>query len=156
MYKSLHFPLLLSNMYVDFRWLLQKRSRQLTYVTRCFYTWVTPPSDLKNQNLSKNIPCYRKLRWIILQDDAFSAVLLHTSLQNMLWNFVSSDRWQQSDQDFYVQLDWTPSINTRRIKLPTNRKGYDKSETTVGKLSTRKIQICWVHFSVIILWPLNF
>ena len=30
----------------------------------------------------------------------------------------------------------------KKNNLPANQKGYDNSETTVGKLSTRKIQIC--------------
>ena len=37
-----------------------------------------------------------------------------------------------------------------KINLPTNQKGYDKSETTDEKLSARRIQIYWVYFSVII------
>ena len=37
-----------------------------------------------------------------------------------------------------IQLDWTPSRKTQKINFPTNQKGYDGSETTVGKLLTRK------------------
>ena len=40
--------------------------------------------------------------------------------------------------------------------MPANQKGYDNSETIAGKLSTRRIQICKVYFSVIIFWPLSF
>ena len=34
----------------------------------------------------------------------------------------------------YLQLDWTPSRNTRKFNSLTNQKGYDKSKTTVGKV----------------------
>ena len=42
------------------------------------------------------------------------------------------------------------SGRTRIINLPTNQKGYDTFETTVGKLSARKIQIYPDWFCVII------
>ena len=48
-----------------------------------------------------------------------------------------------------IQLDWT----WQKINLPTNQRGYDKSETTDEKLSARRIQIFWIYFSVIIFWP---
>ena len=41
----------------------------------------------------------------------------------------------------WVQLDCRSSGRTRIINLPTNQKGYDTFETTVGKLSARRIQI---------------
>ena len=44
------------------------------------------------------------------------------------------------------QLGCSPSRRTWKINLQKNQKGYDKCETTYGKLSTRKIQICLVHF----------
>ena len=50
----------------------------------------------------------------------------------------------------YVQLDCRSDIRPRIINLASNQKGYDNSETTVGKLSARRIQIFWVYFSVII------
>ena len=53
----------------------------------------------------------------------------------------------------WLQLDWTPSRSTRKINLPANWKGYDNSATTIGKLSTRKIQICLVQFCVIHFCP---
>ena len=49
-----------------------------------------------------------------------------------------------------VQLDCRSARRTQNINLPTNQKSYNNSETTVGKLSARRIQICQVHFSVII------
>ena len=52
-----------------------------------------------------------------------------------------------------IQLDQTPSRNTRKITSRTNQKGYDNSKTTVGKRSTRRIQIFRVHFLVIYFWP---
>ena len=55
-----------------------------------------------------------------------------------------SQRWENR-----IQLDWTWQKNN----LPTNQRGYDKSETTDEKLSKRRIQICWVYFSVIIFCP---
>ena len=39
------------------------------------------------------------------------------------------------------RLDCRSSGRTRKINLPTNQKGYDTFETTVGKLSARRIQI---------------
>ena len=47
---------------------------------------------------------------------------------------------------YVVQLDCRSGIRTRNIHVPTNQKGYDNSETAVGKLSARRIQICWAHF----------
>ena len=38
-------------------------------------------------------------------------------------------------------------------QLPENRKGYDNFETTVGKLSARRIQICFDYFCKIHFWP---
>ena len=55
-----------------------------------------------------------------------------------------------------LQLDWTSSISRRNINLPTNQKGYDNSETTVGKHLARRIQIFRVYFSVIIFHLLIF
>ena len=46
-------------------------------------------------------------------------------------------------------LDCRSARHTQKMNLPTNQKGYDNSETTAGKLSTRRIQIFWVYFSVI-------
>ena len=37
-----------------------------------------------------------------------------------------------------------------------NQNGYDNSETTVGKLLARRIQICRIHFSVIIFLTSHF
>ena len=34
----------------------------------------------------------------------------------------------------------------KKINLPANQMGYDNSETTVGKLSARRSQICRVDF----------
>ena len=45
-----------------------------------------------------------------------------------------------------LQLDWTSNTSRQKINLPTNQKGYDKSETTDEKLSARRIQICRVYF----------
>ena len=40
-----------------------------------------------------------------------------------------------------LQLDCRSVRRTRIINLPENQKGYDTFETTVGKLSARRIQI---------------
>ena len=48
-----------------------------------------------------------------------------------------------------LQLDCRSVRRTQKINIPTNQKGCDNSETTVGKLSARRIQICWVYISVI-------
>ena len=49
-----------------------------------------------------------------------------------------------------LQLDWTSNTSRQKINLPTNQRGYDTFETTVGKLSASRIQIYVVYFSVII------
>ena len=53
-----------------------------------------------------------------------------------------------------LQLDWTSNTSRQKINFPTNRKGYDNSETTVGKLSAGRIQICLVQFYKSHFWPL--
>ena len=45
-----------------------------------------------------------------------------------------------------VQLDWTSNTSRQKNNLPTNQKGYGTCETTVEKLSARKIQICGDYF----------
>ena len=45
-----------------------------------------------------------------------------------------------------TQLDCLSATRTRIINLPTNQKGYDTFETTVGKVSARRIRFCPVHF----------
>ena len=53
----------------------------------------------------------------------------------------------------YIQLDWMSSVSRWKIhskKKKRNRKGYDNSETTDGKLSARRIQIFCVYFCVIL------
>ena len=45
-----------------------------------------------------------------------------------------------------LQLDCWSATRTRIINLPTNQKGYDTFETTVGKLSARRIRFCPVYF----------
>ena len=40
-----------------------------------------------------------------------------------------------------LQLDCQSARRTQKINLPTNQKGYDTFETTVGKISARRIQI---------------
>ena len=49
-----------------------------------------------------------------------------------------------------LQQDCRSAIRTRKINLPVNQKGEDNSETTVGKLWARRIQIFPVLFSVVI------
>ena len=46
----------------------------------------------------------------------------------------------------YVQLDCRSARRTRTFNLPTNQKGYGNFETTVGKLSPRRIQIFRDYF----------
>ena len=45
-----------------------------------------------------------------------------------------------------VQLDYRSCGRTRIINLATNQKGYGTFETTVGKLSARRIRFCPVYF----------
>ena len=53
-------------------------------------------------------------------------------------------------KSYCIQLEWTSNTSRQKNNLPTNQKGYDKSETTDEKLSARRIQIYWVYFSLII------
>ena len=50
---------------------------------------------------------------------------------------------------FVLQLGWTSKMSRRKINFQKNQKGYDYSETTIGKLSARKIQIFQVYLCVI-------
>ena len=50
------------------------------------------------------------------------------------------------DAHLYIQLDWTSNTSRQKNNLPANQKGYDTFETTVGKLSARRIQICFDYF----------
>ena len=45
-----------------------------------------------------------------------------------------------------LQLDCWSATRTRTINLPTNQKSCDTFETTVGKLSARRIQIFPLYF----------
>ena len=47
--------------------------------------------------------------------------------------------------EMYSNNPYIPT-RTQNNTLPTNQKGYNNTETTVGKLSARKIQICLVYF----------
>ena len=49
-----------------------------------------------------------------------------------------------------VQLDCLCVTSRQKINLPTNQRSYDTFETTVGKLSARRIQICCAYFSLVI------
>ena len=57
-----------------------------------------------------------------------------------------------------LQLDRLSGIRIQKTNSRTNQKGYDKSETTYGKLLTRKthVQIFWTRFCVIHFWPFFF
>ena len=44
-----------------------------------------------------------------------------------------------------IQLDCQSARRTRKINFLTNQKGYDNSETTIEKLSARRVQICRAH-----------
>ena len=59
--------------------------------------------------------------------------------EHLPWVLVSEYSWIGRP----IQAD-------KKVNLPMSEKGYDNSETTVGKLSARRIQIFWVYFSVII------
>ena len=54
--------------------------------------------------------------------------------------------WNKNNTQSEIQLDCQSATRTRKNNLPANRKGYDTFETTVGKLSTRRIQIFRVYF----------
>ena len=66
------------------------------------------------------------------------------------YHFISKILAKIKQNSRNLQLDWTSNTSRQKINLPTNQKGYDKSETTDEKLSARRIQIYWVYFSVII------
>ena len=55
-----------------------------------------------------------------------------------------------------VQLDCRSARRTRKTNLPMNQRGYDNSTTTVGMLSTRRIQICCDYFCKVNFWCLIF
>ena len=78
---------------------------------------------LLNSRTFKNLPTVFQRKW--------ESVMYHLSLRSRL------------------QLDWTASRRTQKVNSPVNQKGYDKSETTIRKLSARKIQICCAYFCVI-------
>ena len=48
-----------------------------------------------------------------------------------------------------LQLDWTSKTSWWKINLLTNKKGYDNSEPTAGKLLATRIHIFRVYFCVI-------
>ena len=68
---------------------------------------------------------------------------------------------QQSIQPNLMAKDLTiitvrlePQKTHTKYEFLEKRKDYDKSETTYGKLSTRRIQICFVYFWVVHFRPL--
>ena len=79
---------------------------------------------------------------------------LHASSTNPVKLLSSSPDISLHTDSLSIQLDWTPSRNTRKINCRMNQKGYDNSETTVGKLSARRIQICFDYFCKIHFWSL--
>ena len=65
------------------------------------------------------------------------------------WSPVCSVRWVpgfQCSGGLTLQLDCWSATRTRIINLPTNQKGYDTFETTVRKLSVRRIELDLVKF----------
>ena len=54
----------------------------------------------------------------------------------------------EEDQESRIDYSWIERQrpNRRKINLPANRKSYDNSETTVGQLLVRRIQIFRVYF----------
>ena len=53
---------------------------------------------------------------------------------------------------FLLQLYCQSARRTHKINSLTNQKGYDNFETTVGKISVRRIQICFYCFCKINFW----
>ena len=49
----------------------------------------------------------------------------------------------------HLQLDCSSNMNTRKINSRTNQNDYGNFETTVGKLSARRIQISWANFCLV-------
>ena len=68
----------------------------------------------------------------------------HTDLAPISIRDNNISRWE-------VQLDWISNTSRRKINLPTNQNGYDTFETTVGKLSARRIHICCDYFCLCII-----
>ena len=111
-----------------------------------------PTPSLEDEEREEYTPFY----WLVLTVNPFRAYML--VYKCVPTNIIIKTR-QHFLNMFYsgiycltfslLQLDWTLSRNTRKINSPTNQKGYDNSETTVGKLSARKIQIFQVHYCVI-------
>ena len=56
----------------------------------------------------------------------------------------------------YSWIERQLHMNQQKNNFPANQRDYDNSETTVEKLSARRVQIFWIYFSVIIFWPLIF
>ena len=54
--------------------------------------------------------------------------------------------WEYFVLDNDIQLDWASAPEPTKINLPANQKGYDTFETTVGKLSARRIKTSRVYF----------
>ena len=81
--------------------------------------------------------------WVTLHDwESYSGNLAIESLING-WNAL-------------IQLDCLCVTSRQNINLPANQKGYDTFETSVGKLSARRIQICRVYFCLGIILKVIF
>ena len=51
----------------------------------------------------------------------------------------------------YIQLDWTPCVDTYKINLPQDREGYDRFEYTEEQLLMRRIH-WWCEKIIISFW----
>ena len=83
------------------------------------------------------------LRWQLQFVSAFT-------LPAWCWVLLVQFSYLKSTAGLNAQYETTKN-NSR-----TNRKGYDNSETTIGKLSARRIQIFWVRFCIMIFGLLFF
>ena len=48
-----------------------------------------------------------------------------------------------------------PMQTNKQTKMPDNREGYERSETTFEKLSARRIDPYRVHLYIVIFWQVN-
>ena len=87
------------------------------------YSWIAPPVDAHEKSICQQIKRVTYGKSGTMYGD-FSARRIHIHL---------------------LQLDWASNTSRQRINLPANQKGYDTFETTVGKLSARRIQIFRVY-----------
>ena len=102
---------------------------------------------------SKRLP--RKMSFVFLVTLYYSAPHLPLSSMSYLkWLLLSplcSNESPELNVGRFLQLDCRSATHTRKINLPTNQKGYDTFDTSIGKLLARRIQIYSDYFCLSII-----